>query len=378
MTVETLEMAKPGLEGVVAGETAICCIDPQHLQLLYRGYPIGELAEKVVFGEVAYLLLYGELPTQKQLDSFRDQLSAFHGLHPVVLETLRKIPRSAPMMSVLRSCISLAGHFDPVEGQDIDALRRRATWLLAQTSDIVTARYRLLKGEEPVTPQRTMPHAAQMLYMFHGTEPDETTWRILDLTLTLYAEHDFNASTFTDRVVASTLSDMTSCTVSAIGALKGPLHGGANEEALALIMRFKSAQEAGKWVKDALARKEKIMGFGHRVYKYGDHRATILEREMRKLAAARGRQDLVDIYDAIKEPVVNRDHPIYPNVDYPCGLTYYLMGLPPDVYTPLFACSRVAGWCAHYIEQIQNNRIYRPLSHYTGPDLRPVVPIERR
>jgi citrate synthase len=370
------EIAKPGLEGVIAGDTAICCVDQG--KLLYRGYPISELAEKTAFGEVAHLLIYGELPTIAQLKWFRDQLSAFHGLRPEVLSTLRMIPAGVPMISVLRTCISMASHFDPVDGQELEALQRRAIWLLAVASDIVTARFRLLNGKEPIKPKPGVSHAHQMLYGFHGTEPDELSVRLLDLTLVLYAEHDFNASTFTNRVVASTASDMTSATVSAIGALKGPLHGGANEEAINLILQFKSAQEAGAWVREALARKERIMGFGHRVYKHGDHRAVILEGEMRKLAVVKGRQDLVAIYDAIKDPVVNKEHPIYPNLDYPCGLVYYLMGMPPDLYTPLFACSRIAGWCAHYIEQIQHNRIYRPLSRYIGPPLRSVPPIEKR
>jgi len=373
--METL-VAPPGLEGVIAGETSICCVDQG--QLLYRGYPIGELAEKVVFGEVAYLLLYGELPTKAQLKALRDQLAEFHGMRPEVLETLRRIPPGVPMMSVLRTCISMASHFDPVEGQTLDALRRRAIWLLAVTSDIVAARYRLLKGQDPLPPKAGLPHGAQILYMFHGREPDATSARLFDMTLVLYAEHDFNASTFTNRVVASTASDMTSATVAAIGSLKGPLHGGANEEAIGLLLRFKNADEASQWVREAIARKEKVMGFGHRVYKHGDHRAVILEREMRQLAKEKGREDLVAIYDAIKNPIVNKEKPIYPNVDYPCGLVYYLMGLPPDTYTPLFACSRVAGWCAHYIEQNQNNRIYRPLSKYIGPPLRKVKPIGER
>ena len=373
----TTDTYKPGLEGVIAGETAICCVDQG--QLLYRGYPIAELAEKCVFGEVAYLLLYGELPTQKQLDELRARLNEYHGLHPVVLQTLRGIPKDAPMMSVLRTCISLAGHFDPLGlDQNVDTFRRRGIWLLAQASDIVAARYRLLNGKDPIAPKPGLPHAAQILYMAHGTEPDETSWKILDLTLTLYAEHDFNASTFTHRVVGSTGSDMTSATVAAIGSLKGPLHGGANEAAMEMLLRFKNADQAGAWVHEALARQEKVMGFGHRVYKHGDHRAVILEREMRRLAKEKGREDLVAIYDAIKDPIVNKEKPIYPNVDYPCGLVYYLMGLPTDLYTPLFACSRIAGWSAHFIEQADNNRIYRPLSRYTGPALRPVPPMEQR
>jgi len=370
------EVVKAGLEGVVVGETSICCVDQG--QLLYRGYPISELAEKVVFGEVAHLLLYGELPTSAELERFRDQLAEFHGLRPEVLDTLRRIPSGVPMMSVLRTCVSMASHFDPIQGQTLDALRRRAIWLLAVTSDIVAARYRLLNGKQPVPPKPGLSHAAQILFMFHGKEPDETSWRILDLTLTLYAEHDFNASTFTSRVVASTASDMTSCIVSAIGALKGPLHGGANEAAIEMILRFRSADEAGNWVRDALEKKEKVMGFGHRVYKNGDHRARILEAEMRKLADVKGKQELVAIYDAIKDPIVNKERPIYPNVDYPCGLTYFLMDLPLDLYTPLFVCSRMTGWCAHYIEQAQNNRLYRPLSHYSGPAERPVPAIEKR
>lgn len=364
--------ANPGLEGCIAGDTAICCVDQG--QLLYRGYAIADLAEKVVFGEVAYLLLYGELPNTQQLASFRDQLAELHGLPKPVINALRDIPRDVPMMDVLRSGVSFAGHFCPVRGSNVDSWRRQAVWLIAVTSDILAARFRLLHGKEPLAPKPGLTHAQQILYMCHGRDPDETSARLLDLTLVLYAEHEFNASTFTARVIGSTTSDIVSSVVGAIGALKGPLHGGANEASMELISRFKSAAEASVWVKDALARKEKVMGFGHRVYKHGDHRAHILEREMRKLAEVKGRTDLVAIYDAIKNPIVNKEKPIYPNVDFPCGLTYFLLDLPLDLYTPLFVCSRVTGWCAHYIEQQSHNRIYRPLSAYVGPALRPVTP----
>ena len=372
MTIE----APPGLEGVIAGETDICCVDQG--KLLYRGYPIAELAETCVFSEVAHLLLYGELPDRERLEAFRRMLDGFHGLPEPVIEAIRRIPPEVPMMDVLRSGVSLAGHFDPVPGDDEEALRKRAVWLIAVTADVLAVRYRLRNGKEPVPPKPGLRHAAQILYMCHGREPDETSARILDLTLILYAEHEFNASTFTTRVIASTLSDMVSAVVGAIGALKGPLHGGANERAMEQILRFSSAEEAGAWVRQALARKEKVMGFGHRVYKHGDHRAHILERQMRKLAEEKGRQDLVAVYDAIKEPLVSKERPIYPNVDYPCGLTYYLMDLPLDLYTPLFVCSRVTGWCAHFIEQRRNNRIYRPLSRYVGPEMRSVPPLEQR
>lgn len=372
----TNDAVKPGLEGVVAGETAICCVDQG--ELLYRGYPIAELAQKATFEEVAHLLLQGELPTRAQLNAFQKQLSSFHGLPKAVIDAIGAIPREVPMMDVLRTAVSMAGHFDPVKGHSIDDLRRRGLWLMVVIADIVGVRYRLINGHKPIAAKPGLSHAAHLLYGCHGVDPDATAVRLLDLTLILYAEHEFNASTFTDRVIASTESDMVSAVVGAIGALKGPLHGGANEQSLALISRFKTAEEAGRWVQGAIARKEKVMGFGHRVYKHGDHRAHILEQEMRQLAQQKGRQDLVAVYDAIKTPLVTKDKPIYPNVDFPCGLTYYLLGLPPDLYTPLFVCARITGWCAHFIEQSQNNRLYRPLSRYIGPAKRPVPPLEKR
>ncbi len=369
-------LARPGLEGVIAGDTDIACVDQG--RLLYRGYDISELAEKAGYEEVAHLLLYGALPNKAQLAAFRDTLTRSHGLPKEVVQTIRSTPREVPMMDVLRTAISMAGHFDPVADNDLDALRCRAVWLIAICSDVVAARFRLLMSKEPVAAKSGLSHAAQLLYTCHGSDPDEQSARVLDLTLVLYAEHEFNASTFTCRVITSTASDMVSAVVGAIGALKGPLHGGANEQAIKLINRFKSGKEARGWAENALATKQKIMGFGHRVYKQGDHRAHILEQDMRRLAEKKGRKDLVEIYDAIKDVMVNKAKPIYPNVDFPCGLTYYLLGLPPDLYTPLFVCSRVAGWCAHYIEQSQNNRLFRPLSRYVGQPLRPVPALAER
>jgi len=372
----TTEIFKPGLEGVLAGETAICCVDQG--KLLYRGYPISELSGRVCFEEAAYLLLYEALPNASQLRAFREAVTKSHGLPPSVIEAIRAIPPGVSMMDVLRTGVSMAGHFDPIRGNSLEDLRKRAIWLIAIVCDMVAARFRLLSGKSPLSAKAGLGHAAQLLFMCHGEEPDKLSAELLDLTLVLYAEHDFNASTFTNRVIASTESDMISATVGAIGSLKGPLHGGANEAAMEMLTRFKTAEEAGAWVRGALERKEKVMGFGHRVYKHGDHRAQILEERMRELAALKGRQDLVAIYDAIKKPMVTKATPIYPNVDYPCGLTYFLLGLPLDLYTPLFVCSRVSGWSAHYIEQSQNNRLYRPLSRYVGPPERPVPSIDRR
>ncbi len=371
----TEEAYSPGLAGVIAGETAIACVDQG--KLLYRGYPIADLAENATFEESAYLLLHGELPNQLQLKGFKDTLDRYRPLRGELIDALRKIPAPVPMMDVLRSMVSYAGHFDPTNGTDSDDLRERATWLTAQIAGIIAARFRLLNGKEPLDAKPGLSHAGQILYQAHGTAPDDLSAKLVDLTLILYAEHDFNASTFAARVICSTMSDLTSAIVGGIGALKGPLHGGANEAAMEMLQQFKSADEARLWIREALAGKGKIMGFGHRVYKNGDHRATILERELRKLAAQKGQGEWMDIYDAIKDPMVN-EKKIYPNVDYPCGLTYYLLDLPLDLYTPLFVASRVTGWSAHFIEQAANNRIYRPLSIYTGPAERAVPPIGSR
>lgn len=365
----------PGLAGVIAGETAIACVDQG--KLLYRGYPIAELAEKATFEEVAYLLLYGELPTSSQLATVHEALLRYRSLPKPVIDALRAIPRETAMMDVLRSMVGYTGHWDPVRGSDPDAMRRRALWLTAQIAAIISARFRLLNGHEPLEAKDGLSHCANILYQAQGDVPDAMAERLLNLTLVLYAEHDFNASTFTSRVIVSTLSDMTSAVVGAIGALKGPLHGGANEAAMEMLQRFETAADASAWIREALAKKEKVMGFGHRVYKHGDHRAHILERELRKLADKLGQTKWMDIYDAIKDPMVN-EKKIYPNVDYPCGLTYFLLGLPIDLYTPLFVASRVTGWCAHIIEQLGDNRIYRPLSIYVGEKVRPVTPLARR
>jgi len=359
----------PGLAGVIAGETEIACVDQG--VLLYRGYPIEELAEKSTFEDVAYLLLYGELPTKDQVAKVKTTLDTYRPLQPKLVDALRGIPNDVAMMDVLRSMVSYCGHFDPTSGDSVEVQRERALYLTAQISGIIAARYRLKNGKEPIAPKAGLSHAAQVLYQSHGEVPTDLAARLIDLTLILYAEHDFNASTFTARVITSTMSDMVSSVVGAIGALKGPLHGGANEAAMEMLQRFKTPEEAKEWMKTAFERKEKIMGFGHRVYKNGDHRARILEKELRKLAEQKGQQKWMEIYDTIKEPMVN-EKKIFPNVDYPCGLTYYLLDLPLDLYTPLFVASRVTGWCAHIIEQTQDNRIYRPLSIYNGPKERPV------
>ena len=358
---------KPGLDGVIAGECAIACVDQG--QLLYRGYDVADLAGHASFEEVEHLLLYGELPNQEQLESLKSTLFSMRPLREELIQTLRLIPPHVETMDVLRTMVSMVGHFDPVADDSPDPLRQRALWLTAQISGIIAARTRLQNGQEPLPPKPGLSHAAQLLYQALGAVPEPAAAKLLDLTLVLYAEHDFNASTFTARVICSTGSDLVSSVVGAIGALKGPLHGGANEGVTRMLNQFKTVEEAQTWVRQALARKEKVIGFGHRVYKTGDHRAQILEQEVRPLAMAKGAANLMAIYDAIRE-IMASETGIHPNLDYPTGLAYFLLDLPLELYTPMFAASRISGWSAHFIEQKENNRLYRPLSRYIGPPRR--------
>ena len=370
----TEDLYRPGLEGVIAGETTLSSVE--QVGLWYRGYSIEDLAESCTFGEVAHLLWYGELPDRKKLEELRTKWDGYRPLRSELVDVLRRIPKDTPMMDVCRTGVSMSGHFAPT-GDGEQAIRQRAIYLTAQVTGIIAARFRLLNGNDPIEPHGGLSHAAELLYQCHGKLPSDQAARTLDLTLILYAEHEFNASTFVSRVCASTLSDITSCMVAAIGTLKGSLHGGANEKALELIEKFSDAKEAEAWTLDAINNKAKIMGFGHRVYKQGDHRAWFLEKHMRKLATERGEQTKVEIYDAIKN-TMDREKKIFPNVDYPCGLTYWLMDLPADMFTPLFVAARIVGWSAHMIEQHENNRIIRPCSRYTGPDKRSLVPLDQR
>ena len=371
----TEELYRPGLEGIIAGETEVSTVEQD--SLAYRGYTIESLAEGASFEEVAYLLLHDDLPTAAQLKAFNAALDKHRALPPAVLDVLKLIPRDVAGMDMLRTTVSMAGHFDAATGDSRESLVQRAIHVLALVPSIIAARMRLLDGKEPLPPKAGLSHAAQFLYQAFGREPSALEEKIVNLTLVLYAEHEFNASAFAARVCTSTLSDMYSAIVTGICTLKGPLHGGANEEAMKMIDRFKSGDEAGAWAHKAIASKEKIMGFGHRVYKNGDHRARILEPYVDQLAKERNEQFRADVYHAIKDTMWN-EKKIYPNVDYPCGLVYFFLGLPIDVYTPLFVASRVSGWAAHVIEQYTNNRIIRPRSRYTGPALRQYVPVAKR
>jgi citrate synthase len=371
----TTEIYSPGLEGVIAGETAISTVTGG---LRYRGYPIGELAEKTGYEEVAYLLLYGELPTQAPLRAFNERVRAARQIPESLRTLLRSIPSVTPPMDALRTSISVLAHHDPDTGSNShEANLRKSERLLAQIPVAIAEQFRASKGLPPVASKPELSHAANFLYLIRGKEANSDEVRALDVSLILYAEHEFNASTFTSRVISSTLSDLHSAVVGAVGALKGALHGGANEKVMDVLREIGEPVRVDQWLKDAFARKERIMGFGHRVYKTGDVRARILREYSRKLAASTGNTKWEDMADRI-EQIIEREKNLMPNLDWPAGRLYHSMDLEVPLYTPIFVMSRVAGWCAHILEQHDNNRLIRPRARYTGPEVRSVKPLAER
>jgi len=366
----------PGLEGVVAGETAISSIADG---LRYRGFAIEDLAQQATFEEVVFLLLHGNLPTHNELSALRNRLGASIDVPDELIEMLEQIPDTAPMMDVVRTGCSLLAHWDEdVADNSHEANVRKAERLLAQLPVVLAARHRLRRGEDVVPPDPNMSLAGNLLTMLRGEPPTDDAEQAVDTSLILYAEHEFNASTFTARVVASTLSDIHSATVAAIGALKGPLHGGANERVMEVLTDVQTPEEAAKWVRDQLAQKQKIMGFGHRVYKQGDPRAQFLKPLCQKLARQTGHETMESVAEAIEKTIAKEKRGLPPNVDWMTGRLFYYLGLPIDLYTPLFVLARVAGWCAHVIEQHDTNRIMRPRAMYTGPKPREWVPLSER
>jgi citrate synthase len=367
----TSDIYSPGLEGVIAGETSISTVTGG---LRYRGYAVTELAEKASFEQVAYLLLHGELPTPRQQADFHKRLAGARHLPEPVVEVFRMLPHQAHSMDVLRTAVSLLAHFDPdTEDASHAANLRKAERLLGQIPAAVAAHYRVGKGRQPVPPREDLSQAANFLYQLRGTEPTPAATRALDVSLILYAEHEFNASTFTARVACSTESDLHSAVVAAIGALKGRLHGGANEKVVEMLEMVGGPERAEPWVRDALAHKERVMGFGHRVYKAGDVRAVILKPYARQAARAAGMNAWEQTAEIIEKVLAEEKH-LYPNLDWPAGRLYHALGLEVPLYTPIFVMARVAGWSAHFIEQHEHNRLIRPRSRYIGPDPRPVPP----
>jgi 2-methylcitrate synthase/citrate synthase II len=386
MTMPPVEATKtptysPGLDGVLAGETALCHVDEGEGGLRYRGYAVSDLADKSTFEEVAYLLLFGKLPTQKELKDFSTQLAAHSVLPGPVEAFLGVIPPDAHPMDVLRTSVSLLGMTDPdASDNSHDVNVRKAVRLLAQIPLIITMAHRLTNGKRRVAPQADLGFAENLLFLLTDRRGDETAQamaRVLDVSLTLYAEHEFNASTFAARVTASTMTDLHSAITSAIGTLKGPLHGGANEAVAEMFIEIESRERAERWVREALANKRRIMGFGHRVLKKGDSRSAIIQQHAESLSRICDDRRWYEIATTI-DHVMQQEKGLYPNLDFYTAVAYLLMGIPRQLYTPLFVCSRMAGWCAHVIEQQDHNRLIRPRALYTGPPPKAYVPIDRR
>jgi 2-methylcitrate synthase len=365
-----------GLRGQSAGTTELCTVGLSGTGLTYRGYDISDLADNATFEEVAYLMFHGDLPNQAQLDGYRAVLKANRVLPQALLEVLERIPASAHPMDVLRTGCSMLGNLEPEDG--FENQQRAADRLLGALPGIINYWYRFShEGLRIETDTDAESLAGHFLQTLTGEKPSELHERIMDISLILYAEHEFNASTFTARVCASTLSDMHSCVTGAIGSLRGPLHGGANEAAMELIEKFSSAEEATAGILGMLERKDKIMGFGHAIYRTSDPRNVIIKKWAEKLAAEVGDTVLYPVSCAV-EKVMWDEKELFANADFFHASTYNFMGIPTKLFTPIFVCSRVSGWAAHVMEQRENNRIIRPSADYIGPEPRVLTPIGQR
>jgi citrate synthase len=372
------QTAPRGLEGVVANESSICYVFGEEGRLIYRGYDINDLADHSTFEETAYLLLNGDLPTREQLKGFAAELKAAQKLDKVVQRVIRDAPTNANPMDVLRTAVSASVFVDPDRGSNgRDAEYRKAVRLIAQLPTMVAMFHRLRNGEKPLTPRRGLSLAANFLYLISGTTPDEDVEHAFDVALILHADHELNASTFAARVIAATLADVHGAVTGAIAALAGPLHGGANTEVMKMLLEIQSPERAEAWILTALAEKRKIMGFGHRVYRTEDPRAAHLRRMSEALGGRAGQPQWFAIQRTV-EDVMRREKGLYCNVDFYSGSMYYVMGIPLDLYTPIFAVSRVSGWCAHVLEQHADNRLIRPRADYVGHMNRRWVPVRKR
>jgi len=371
---------KEGLEDVVVSTSEICFIDGREGRLLYRGYDVDDLVAHSSFEETVYLLWQGALPSRKELDAQVKALSATANrrLPPKLVGMLRQLPRKTTPMEVLRTGVSALSAFDPDAGDNSrEATVRKATRITAQMPTLVAAWERIRRGKPLLPPNPKLSLAANFLYMLTGKMPTPLATKTFDVALIMHADHEFNASTFASRVTAATLSDLHSAVVSGIGALKGPLHGGANEQVMLMVEKIKSPANADAWIRKAIADKVRLMGFGHRVYRVEDPRAKHLRRLATELGQQAGDTSAVDILNTVAGVVTELKH-IYPNVDLFSGAAYKTMGIPTDQFTPIFAMSRVVGWAAHVLEQHANNRLIRPRAEYTGPGRQAYVPIDRR
>ena len=367
-----------GLDGVVVDNTSVSQVTSETSSLVYRGYRAQDLADQCTFLEVAYLLWNGELPTRQQLNKFASDEHPHRALDPNLVQAIEKFPKQAHPMDMVRTGVSWLGMEEPDSlHMDLDRTRLAAMKMLSKIPTIIAACYRVKHGQPIIPPKQDLGFIENFFNMCFGKIPEREVLKAFDVSMILYAEHSFNASTFTARVVTSTLADIYSAATAGVCSLKGPLHGGANEEVMHMLKEIGEPSKAKQWVLDALAQKRKIMGFGHRVYKKQDSRAPIMDRYGRALAKKLGNTKWHDIADIVEKTMIEQKK-IYPNLDFPTGPAYFLMGFDIDFFTPLFVMSRITGWSAHIIEQMQNNRLIRPLSEYTGPGERAVKAIDQR
>ncbi len=369
---------KKGLLGIVVDETEVSKVMPEINSLTYRGYAAQDLCAKCKFEEVAYLILNGELPTKKQLKKFEKEEKKERKLSKTLLDDIKKFPKKAHPMDVARTAVSIMGLEDKeTKDNSPKANMRKVMRIFAKTPVALAAFYRARKGKKIIAPKKNLSFSENFFYMCFGKVPNKEIVKAFDVSLILYAEHSFNVSTFTARTITSSLSDIHGAITGAIASLKGPLHGGANEEVMHMMNKIKKPENALQWINRALDNKDVVMGFGHRVYKSGDSRVPTMREYFGKVAKIRKDKRFEKIYDIVEKVMIDRKN-IHPNVDYPTGPTYHLMGFDTDFFTPIFVISRITGWSAHIIEQHAANKLIRPLASYKGNKHRKVLQLNQR
>ena len=369
---------KKGLLGIVVDETEVSKVMPEINSLTYRGYAAQDLCAKCKFEEVAYLILNGELPSKKQLKDFEKTERKHRNLSKTLIADIKKIPKKAHPMDVARTAVSIMGLEDKeTKDNSPKANMRKAMRIFSKTPVALAAFYRARKGKKIIPPKKNLSFSENFFHMCFGKVPNKDIVKAFDVSLILYAEHSFNVSTFTARTITSSLSDIHGAITGAIASLKGPLHGGANEEVMHMMNKIKKPEKAHKWINKALDNKDVIMGFGHRVYKSGDSRVPTMREYFGKVAKIKKDKKFERIYDIVEKVMIDRKN-IHPNVDYPTGPTYHLMGFDTDFFTPIFVISRITGWSAHIMEQHAANKLIRPLASYKGSKYRKVVQLNQR
>jgi len=372
------EEIKKGLLGIVVDETTISHVVPELSTLTYRGYTVQELCDKCDFEEVAYLVLNGDLPNKKQLKKFIKNERSERKLSKQILANIQKMPRNAHPMDVIRTCVSLMALEDKdTRDNSPKANMRKAMKIFSKTPTAVAAYFRHRKGKKIISPSKNLSFSENFFKMMFGKVPDKEIVRAFDISLILYAEHSFNVSTFTARTITSSLSDLHGAITGAIASLKGPLHGGANEAVMHMMKEIGKPEKAKAWIENALTNKKVVMGFGHRVYRTGDSRVPTMKHYMFKVAKLLKKEKYTKMYEILEKVMLEKKN-IHPNVDFPCGPTYYMMGIDIDFYTPIFVMSRITGWSAHIMEQHTSNKLIRPLSKYKGEEVRKVMLLNQR